>query len=627
MAAHWLVQAVALFACIAVGVVLSALIGNWTYDVYAPIRVMYAWMAVSAAAVLLGVVAGLLAWLWVSHLFLRRRIAWIFRARSKCGGCGYMLAGLPVTEHIQVMCPECGLAADVDPALGELSGRVDASGRSLFQPAAPPTRSERARVVGRYGKRIVKWCVVAGLLAVVICGGLYLRRIAFARRQVAAARAMPGYAEELRRMLERVKPDTSPRTFGAAGISSEERVDALMQSISEALKSAIPQASQGAMYGGEWVRPRGLSMSVTTYVDPVACEKLSMQVLEAMEKAGVFDRAKELTDSDVDWRLDQDENWKQPRGGGVDLAWLFSLGEWNGARMRLAAERGDTAAWERAARNALHVAELIERRANVEDRLNAQGVEGILNSEVKGVLTGPPFPSRTMVDAAERVLAASRLGKLPTLPFEGERVRLRAAVRWLFSDEARVRSGSVDPATYQNPQQWRIAVGRLGSLEENLAAIDDLVDRTVARASAPFAPGTANLQEWKDKRAGDLAAAYSAYNFEQVLVLQRQLAIDRAGLPVMVALERFRLDQGGYPDKLEELVPVYLPAVTTDPATGKAFLYKVAKPVQPGGRSYVLYSPGPDGVDNGGAAPSLPSSLFTTYGIRNMDYIVNDPTR
>jgi hypothetical protein len=63
---------------------------------------------------------------------------------------------------------------------------------------------------------------------------------------------------------------------------------------------------------------------------------------------------------------------------------------------------------------------------------------------------------------------------------------------------------------------------------------------------------------------------------------------------VAVALERYRRDQGQWPEKLEALVPKYLAAVPTDPQDGKPLRYRR----RPDG--VVVYWLGPDGTDDGG---------------------------
>ncbi len=66
------------------------------------------------------------------------------------------------------------------------------------------------------------------------------------------------------------------------------------------------------------------------------------------------------------------------------------------------------------------------------------------------------------------------------------------------------------------------------------------------------------------------------------------------GARLAVALARYRLAHGAYPEKLDQLVPAFLPELPLDPFTGGAFAYRVD------GESARVYSLGALGLDNGG---------------------------
>jgi hypothetical protein len=63
---------------------------------------------------------------------------------------------------------------------------------------------------------------------------------------------------------------------------------------------------------------------------------------------------------------------------------------------------------------------------------------------------------------------------------------------------------------------------------------------------------------------------------------------------VAVAMTRFRLDHGAFPNRLAELVPQYLVSIPTDPFSGKPLRLAVKKDHR------IVYSLGPDGVDDRG---------------------------
>jgi hypothetical protein len=81
-----------------------------------------------------------------------------------------------------------------------------------------------------------------------------------------------------------------------------------------------------------------------------------------------------------------------------------------------------------------------------------------------------------------------------------------------------------------------------------------------------------------------------------------------------LAIERYRLEQQRWPDKLEELVPRYLRVVPNDPFDGKPLRLRRTKD------GLVTYSVGPDFQDNGGAMDLLnPQAPGTDVGFRLWD--------
>ena len=62
-----------------------------------------------------------------------------------------------------------------------------------------------------------------------------------------------------------------------------------------------------------------------------------------------------------------------------------------------------------------------------------------------------------------------------------------------------------------------------------------------------------------------------------------------------MALERYRLSKGGYPESLASLCPAYLSNPPIDFMDGKALRYRLR-----GNDSFILYSTGLDCIDDGG---------------------------
>src|SRR5262249_43220542 len=71
---------------------------------------------------------------------------------------------------------------------------------------------------------------------------------------------------------------------------------------------------------------------------------------------------------------------------------------------------------------------------------------------------------------------------------------------------------------------------------------------------------------------------------------------------VAMAVERYRLAHGHWPESLSELLPEYLRSIPKDPFDGAELRYLDFD------EGVVIYSVGPDGVDNGGNITQNPSA-------------------
>jgi len=78
----------------------------------------------------------------------------------------------------------------------------------------------------------------------------------------------------------------------------------------------------------------------------------------------------------------------------------------------------------------------------------------------------------------------------------------------------------------------------------------------------------------------------------------RLAAAKRDGMLVAIACELYKRLHGVYPESTEDLTPVLLPVVPVDPWCGRPLRVMMRQ-----GRP-VVYSTGPDGVDDGGNAES-----------------------
>jgi hypothetical protein len=84
-------------------------------------------------------------------------------------------------------------------------------------------------------------------------------------------------------------------------------------------------------------------------------------------------------------------------------------------------------------------------------------------------------------------------------------------------------------------------------------------------------------------------------NFSNIPSKTAQIEAARGLVIAAIALERLRRGSGGAPPDLSALVPAYLKTVPADPIDGKPLRCKPG-----GGKTWLLYSVGEDGVDDGG---------------------------
>jgi len=86
-----------------------------------------------------------------------------------------------------------------------------------------------------------------------------------------------------------------------------------------------------------------------------------------------------------------------------------------------------------------------------------------------------------------------------------------------------------------------------------------------------------------------------------------------------IALKRYQLRHAKWPSDLNALVPEFLPQVPRDPVDGHSLRYQVTSD-----NSFLLYSIGKDGVDNGGD-PTPDGTSKTFQWQRGRDWVWPQP--
>jgi hypothetical protein len=104
--------------------------------------------------------------------------------------------------------------------------------------------------------------------------------------------------------------------------------------------------------------------------------------------------------------------------------------------------------------------------------------------------------------------------------------------------------------------------------------------------------------------------------------IRKTLQIETARRLVVtaIALKRFQSKHGKFPETLAGLSPEFLPAMPMDPNDGKPLKYR-----PDGDGTFLLYSVGEDGTDDGGDAGGSSSKLGSWYWLRARDWVWPQP--
>ena len=109
----------------------------------------------------------------------------------------------------------------------------------------------------------------------------------------------------------------------------------------------------------------------------------------------------------------------------------------------------------------------------------------------------------------------------------------------------------------------------------------------------------------------DFAEDYADLGSNRILRTTLQFEAARDVVVTAIALKRFQLEQGQWPEALSDLVPGFLPSVPIDPFDGKPLKYH-----SNADGTFLLYSVGEDGVDDGGD----PTSTTTAGGSSSLSW-------
>ncbi len=120
---------------------------------------------------------------------------------------------------------------------------------------------------------------------------------------------------------------------------------------------------------------------------------------------------------------------------------------------------------------------------------------------------------------------------------------------------------------------------------------NDVVSAMVVFAAVMPLP---NLRSANGRRAANVLLSMRMSGYNHFFVQETRAKVIAQMTDVAFALASYRVDNGDYPDKLDALVPKFIPSLPNDPFSTGPFLYRRTDDC------YVIYSVGPDGKDGGG---------------------------
>ena len=198
--------------------------------------------------------------------------------------------------------------------------------------------------------------------------------------------------------------------------------------------------------------------------------------------------------------------------------------------------------------------------------------------------------------------------------FHGERAGLNVTMQRVIGDPALLRqllNMGIEPASAgQNSVAWHLIPS--GWIYMNMLVANRYYESTLFPTMQPEAHRVAPLDEKSSQSfTGEGLATFNPYTVLARLALPAlSTTVTRAAYTqtstdealIACALERFRLANGHYPDTLQALAPAFLQKFPCDVMTGEPLRYRVKED-----GSFLLYSVGSDGTDDGGKVMLKPA--------------------
>lgn len=614
----------------------------------------------------LGLLAAGLSTLFTRDLWLRGRIRYVLDMRGRCSKCHYGLLGLPISDVFEVRCPECGVTTRVDPSLVELVGGDVSCGRKLVSEDAveapdQPTfwTTQRRRFIATWFKRAAIGAVACvGLLIVSAIGWEIFIRVQASR----AAKMRPGVAT-IQQFVESKQPVAySPGEDAWAvltkAIELMNRTDTdfrggtmMWPMFTKSIKATNSQTTEWDPVQGRTIEPgEDVFIEKSQELQPefvwvmgvpkqenefdaayyAACAELARTLIGKYEEAGLYELLRQLPGKR--WAVKQlHVNGDEPAINILlpELGGARQLAKVEMARINLALAKGDIETAIDAFEELLALQRVLGQQSWMINRMVSGAIHALA---IERIALIAEQANQTQLIRMEEILAAAKPSLSLSDVIEGERLGGVDTLAWIFSNPKRVRFGKYS-LNYDNWLFDGMGTGFSGSehvgfLDQNVEAMNSYYKQIqqqsgMSRSARMKAPATlpANLV-----LVNQLAATANRFFDAEDLRSQSVVAAQ-----MMLASHRFKLEKGDFPNSRAELESFVGQSFPLDAMTEMPFeLQKVDSEKDKFRRAFVVYSVGPDGVDNGGLEASrspdgyLPAYMRTPSGF---DFIFFDPAQ
>ncbi len=568
--ARWVVAAIATVVLLAIVLGGGVAFAEWVEH---HTRVGGQWpLGVIGALLVIGTSLTMTGGMLLRDYLLRLGVRRVIRRVGTCADCGYSLLGMRVGENMRVICPECGRAIEVDPALGELS--AEESGTRVYRPEVAREDSAAAGRRKRRHRRFFKWSAIAAASFAVLLAAAYgvwwwklvedakvakaerntRARVSSLRAQMWPTGPNPESGEEFCRFVELVRAvgevnqnrSKDPQYASEAGRSVGFSYDVLLVENTEAI----------------WDKRNG----VGTYGPS---RRLVLDVLADLNRNGKTEQLREILSLRAPMRT-LETDWREPFYDVIqpDLGMCRTMARTNAARMVVALYAGDRREYVDALEENLAAAVIVARQGILIEQLVGIAIESLTINRV--LADHDKYPddewTREVLEAIERRSDWPEMWR----SFEMERAAGLDAVQWFFSDPERVRRGQFGlggTEMYGLPQGAG-SFGWCGTYAANRDALNNIFDTWNVEQRKPL---------WKRKAIRQTDTGYAVVDallpaISKASAADSQVAGEVRRCVMELAVDRYRWATGKYPSSVELATPyIAKKELLIDPTCGKPY--------------------------------------------------------